>query len=237
MDHRKAATRWKEALALESQPVGVAFVERAPEGVPRSREPAPSACTFWRRGQEGVFHATAEDHQNCPIGLMTMGFALSPEQADRAQELVGAMARLYYFEPAEVAHVPGIRKPHQAVVYGPLADFPLRPDLVLLVLDAYQSMLASEALGRVIWSDTVQLGAFGRPACGALPKAEQLGAATLSLGCIGARTYTDLPHSSLMLVVPGEAFEQATQGVEAILEANSKLAEYHAERRREVAGR
>jgi uncharacterized protein (DUF169 family) len=234
MDYRSSATKWKQALDLRREPVGVAFVEQPPTGVQRSPEPAPSACTFWRRGQAGTFYATADDHQNCPIGLMTMGFPLSAEQGARAQDLVGKMAALHYFDPSEVAHVPGIRKPHSAVVYGPLAELPVRPDLVLLMLDARQSMLAAEALGRVTWAESTQLGAFGRPACAALPRAENLGEATLSLGCIGARTYTDMTSSEMLLAVPGKAFHQATQRLAVIGEANDKLAVFHAEQRHAI---
>jgi uncharacterized protein (DUF169 family) len=221
---------------MSAPPVGIAFASAPPEGVPRSPEPAPSTCTFWRRGQTGVFYATADDHANCAIGLMTMGFPLSPEQEAQAQSLVGTMASLHYFDPAEVQHLPGIRKPHQVIVYGPLAQLPIDPDQVVLLLDPYQVMLASEALGRVAWAETSQLGAFGRPACGALPKSEQLGSATLSLGCIGARAYTDLPANEMLLVVPAAQLEAAADALGSVLEANQKLAAFHAGQRQALTG-
>jgi uncharacterized protein (DUF169 family) len=144
-------------------------------------------------------------------------------------------AGLHDFDPAEVAHGPGIRKPHQVVVYRPLAEFPLQPDLILFMLDPYQAMLASEALGRVSWSGTAPLGTFGRPACAALPKAEQIGAPTSSLGCIGARTYTGLPRSEMSLVVPRKAFEQASGSLAAVADANCEPEEFHAGPRRSIA--
>src|SRR5436190_7330591 len=138
MKLKRIAEQWKKALELKEQPVAIAFVNNPPAGVERSSESAPSACTFWRRGQRQLFYATAEDHSNCPIGLITMGFPLSAEKGEQAQSLVGTMADLHYFDPGEVAHLQGIQKPHHAVVYGPLDRFPFNPDLILLLLTPYQ---------------------------------------------------------------------------------------------------
>ena len=170
------------------------------------------------------------------IGLMTMGFPLSPEQGQRAQSLVGTMAQLHYFDPGEVAHVPTIKKQHKGIVYGPLGAMPVDPDLILLMLTPYQSMLAAEALGQVAWAESPQLGTFGRPACAALPKAEAIGGPTLSLGCIGARTYVDLPQEKLVLVVPRASFEAATDRLAGVVDANGKLEGFHRQQRATVGG-
>ena len=236
MDRKRIAEKWRESLNLVEQPVGVAFLENPPEGVERSAEPSPSACTFWRRGQRQLFYATAEDHSNCPIGLMTMGYPIPNEKAKQAEGLVAQMASLHYFDPVEVAHLPAIKKEHTVTVYGPLDRFPVSPDLILLLITPYQMMLASEALGSVTWSENPLLGAFGRPACAALPKAEQLSNSTLSLGCIGARTYTDLPQEEMLLVVPAAKFEEATERLSRVIDANQKLSNYHTEQRRAVSG-
>ncbi len=227
---------WKEALKLEDAPVAIAFCSDPPEGVEPSAEPSPSACTFWRRGQKKVFYASADDHSNCPIGLMTMGFSLSSDQTEKAMSLVSTMASLHYFDPSEVAHLPSIQKPHRMVVYGPMDQFPTRPDLVLFMLDGFQSMLAAEAIGQVAWAEQGQLGLFGRPACAALAKSERIDRATVSLGCIGARTYTDLKQEEMILVVPFSQLRQATENLSAVVEANQKLAAYHGEQRRIIAG-
>ncbi len=234
METARISQAWRQALALREPPVGIAFANQAPDGVTRAAAASPSACTFWKRGQRELFFATAEDHAGCPIGLMTMGFPVPAAKQDEARMLVGTMAAVRYFDPAEAAHLPAIKKNHRIVVYGPLDDFPIDPDLVLLLLTPYQSMLASEALGSVSWTDAPSLGAFGRPGCAALPKAEQIGRAALSLGCIGARTYTDLPQEEMLLVVPAAAFEQATARLAGIVGANRTLASYHAEQRRAI---
>ncbi len=236
MSFDKIAQAWKEALKMEYSPVAIAFSNEPPEGVERSPEPSPSACTFWRRGQTKVFYATSDDHSNCPIGLMTMGFSLSPENSDKARSLVSTMASLHYFDPSEVAHLPTVEKSHEVVVYGPLDQFPLDPDLVLLMLDAYQGMIAAEAIGQVTWAENPQLGLFGRPACAALARAERGGNSTMSLVCIGARTYTDLGQEDMLLVVPFSQLAEATERLAAVVDANTALAAYHREQRRIIAG-
>src|SRR5687768_8570571 len=128
----------EQGLGLEEPAVALAFRDEPPPGVARDAEPSPSACTFWRRGRERVLYATVDDHAGCAIGLMTMGFPLSEQARDEANWLVGTMTSLHYFAPEEVAHMPAIQKPHRVVVYGPLAQFPVDPDFVLLVVDARQ---------------------------------------------------------------------------------------------------
>jgi len=164
-----------------------------------------------------------------------MGFTLSPQEQEQAQSLVEAMASLFYLRPDEVGHILTIQTPHQVVVYGPLRQFPISPDLVLSMVTPYQAMLAAEVLGTIGWEQSSQFMTLGRPACAALPRAEELGNSTLSLGCVGARTYTDLRPEEMLLVVPGAQFEQATQKLATVANANQQLAIFHIQQRQSVA--
>src|ERR1700693_6507379 len=93
-------------LQLKQSPVGLAFVDDIPVEVSHTNARVPSACTFWRLAELGVFYATAEDHQECPIGMMTMGFIMPEASQQRAQSLVETMASVQYFSPAEVSALP-----------------------------------------------------------------------------------------------------------------------------------
>jgi uncharacterized protein (DUF169 family) len=84
--------RFNDLLQLKQSPVGLAFVNDIPVEVPHTNTRVPSACTFWRMAEQGVFYATAEDHQECPIGMMTMGFSMPEASQERAQALVQTMA-------------------------------------------------------------------------------------------------------------------------------------------------
>ena len=86
----------------------------------------PSACTFWRQAERGLFYAAADRHQECGVGAMTMGFDVPAERMPAAMDLIGTMVSMGYLDMAETAHLPMVQKPHQGILYGPLASFPYR---------------------------------------------------------------------------------------------------------------
>ncbi|MBO0782118.1 MAG: DUF169 domain-containing protein [Ktedonobacteraceae bacterium] len=218
--------RFVALLHLSHVPVGLSFVEQVPESVQRTTKRVPSACTFWRLGEQDVFYALAEDHQECPIGMMTMGFTMPESAQQRAQALVETMANVQYFSPSEVSALPVVQKPHQAIVYGRLDRFPVEPDVVLCRLDTQQAMLIAEAQGQVNWLQSGQ-SAFGRPTCGVIPRTLKTGEASMSFGCVGARTYLDLTPSEVILTMPGKEFAGLVEKVQTIVAANQALAPFH----------
>lgn len=220
------AKRFSALLQLQHTPVGLAFVEQVPDAVQHTVAHVPSACTFWRLGEQGVFYASAEDHQECPIGMMTMGFTMPEAAQERAQALVQTMANVQYFSPAEVSALPVVKKPHQYVIYGRLDQLPVEPDVVLVILDTQQAMLIAEALGRVNWLQGGQ-SAFGRPTCGVIPRTLQTGETSLSFGCVGARTYVGLTPGEVVLTIPGQQTADLVERLQTITAANTALAPYH----------
>src|SRR5579875_288688 len=224
--YQNVASRFVELLQLPQQPVGLAFVEEVPSAIQHVARRVPSACTFWRLGEQGVFYAAAEDHQNCPIGMMTMGFTMPESAQQRAQELVGTMASVQYFSHAEASALPVVKKPHQSIVYGRLDQMPIAADVVLCILNAQQAMLVAEAMGNTNWLQGGQ-AAFGRPTCGIIPRTMLTGEISVSFGCVGARTYIDLTAGELVLTVPGDKFVELVSKLETIVAANNALAPFH----------
>ena len=90
--YQELVQRFTQQLQLKQSPIGLAFVEDAPEGVQHTTRGVPSACTFWRLAEQDIFYATGEDHKQCPIGMMTMGFTIPESDQQRAQGLVETMA-------------------------------------------------------------------------------------------------------------------------------------------------
>ncbi len=219
--------RFVELLQLKQPPVGLAFVDGIPEHVAHTSQRVPSACTFWRLAEQGVFYASAEDHQECPIGVMTLGFSMPEASQQRAQELVQTMASVQYFSPAEVSALPVVDTPHQSIVYGRLDQFPGEADVVLCILDTRQAMLIAEAQGNVNWLQQGGQSAFGRPTCAVIPRALRTGLTSMSFGCIGARTYTGLTSGELVLTLPASAFADLVERLEIIVSANAVLAPFH----------
>ncbi|MDQ2904048.1 MAG: DUF169 domain-containing protein [Chloroflexota bacterium] len=224
--YQELTDRCVSLLQLQHVPVGLAFVEQAPESVTRTTRHVPSACTFWRLAEQDVFYALGEDHQECPIGMMTMGFQMPEREQQRAQALVETMANVQYFSPAEVSALPTVQKPHQAIVYGRMDRFPVAPDVILCRLDTQQAMLVAEALGQVNWLQGGQ-SAFGRPTCGVIPRTLQTGETSMSFGCIGARTYVELTPSEMVLTLPGQQFADLVAKLQTIVSANQALAPFH----------
>jgi uncharacterized protein (DUF169 family) len=224
--YQHLAQRFTELLQLQQSPIGLAFTEGIPTSIEHKATRVPSACTFWRLAQQGVFYATAEDHQECPIGMMTMGFTMPQSAQERAQALVQTMANVQYFSPAEVSALPVVKKPHESIIYGRLDQFPIEADVVLCVLNAQQAMLVAEAMGQVNWLQSGQ-AAFGRPTCGVIPRTLQTGETSMSFSCVGARTYLGLTPAELVLTIPGQKFAELVERLQTIVAANTALAPFH----------
>jgi uncharacterized protein (DUF169 family) len=235
MVYKDLADRFSNALQLQHAPIGLAFVEQVPDTIQKYATRVPSACTFWRLAEKGVFYADAEDHQQCPIGMMTMGFQMPDSAQQRAQELVQTMASVQYFSPAEVSALPVVEKAHQSIVYGNLAQLPLEADVVLCVLNTQQAMLIAEALGQVNWLQGGQ-SAFGRPTCGIIPRSLKTNEASLSFGCVGARTYIELTPGEVVLTLPAQQFADLVEKLETIVTANAALAPFHQQQKATFGG-
>lgn len=183
-DHAAISRSLEQALALELPPIAVSFVDAAPPGVPEFVGTVPAGCRFWQEAARGPFTTRPADHELCAIGVHTHALAPSPAHPAELATALQAMAGLDYVRPEEVAGIPVLAKRPQLVVYAPLAQAPVAPDVVVLFANARQGLVLTEALGQV---DGAVPAAMGRPACAALPAALASGRALQSLGCCGAR--------------------------------------------------
>ena len=233
IDFRSLEKRVGDALALERRPVAVAFLETPPAGVTKFTGSAPSGCSFWRLAMSGrVFYTVAADHYNCAVGSHTHNI---PLPADRVQELpqtLTFMTGLGYLKMEEVPGIPQLTRTPGAVVYAPLGDTPVDPDVVLFVGRPGRLMLLQEAAVRAGVGARVPF--LGRPTCMALPAA-LAGGAVASTGCIGNRVYTDVGDDELYVAVPGKDLTRVVDEVDTIARANTTLSDYHRERRRTLA--
>lgn len=226
--------RLTEALSLSTPPVALTFVAEAPQGIPAAPNPRPSACSFWRDAEQGVFYASAAAHFNCPIGAMVMGFPLPEETTAQLGGLMGMMCECAYLDPEEADKVPSMGKASAGIVYGPLAEHPMTPDLVLLWLSPKQAMLYNEAAGSANWA-APPAAITGRPACAALPLAAASGTPTMSFGCIGMRTFTGVADDRMLAVVPQDHLAAFTDAVERAHTANDTMSAFYQHHKQQVA--
>ena len=232
-ERRKQAEQLSTSLELSSPPIAAAFRDAVPDGVPEFDGSVPAGCVFWQEAARRTFATSAEHHSLCSIGIHTLN--LSPAPASQPEELrttLEAMMGLDYVREEEVAAIPVARRAVRHALYGPLADFPVEPDVVLLFVDARQGLVLSEALGRV---DGGVPPAMGRPACAALPQAVNHGRATMSLGCCGARAYLDgLSDDTALWAIPGTRLDRYCEQIATFANANRTLAMFHERRRADV---
>ena len=232
-DYRRLAEQLAAALELSVPPIAVAFRDAVPDGVPEFHGAAPAGCVFWQEAARRTFATSADHHALCSIGIHTLNLSGAPaSQPEELRTALEAMTGLDYVREEEVAAIPVAQREVRHALYGPLADFPAEPDVVLVFADARQGLVLSEALGRV---DGGIPAAMGRPACAALPQALNHGLATMSLGCCGARAYLDAMSDDMALwVLPGSRLERYCEQIATFANANRTLAMFHERRRADV---
>ncbi|WP_199749217.1 DUF169 domain-containing protein [Amycolatopsis sp. WAC 01376] len=226
MEHAHAAARITDLLSTDLPPVALTFTDGPPEGVAVSTEAVPSSCNLWRVAEKGVFYAAAEQHFNCPVGAMVMGFELPAATGEVLGGLVQSMCDARYLDPDEAANIPSVEKKSAGIVYGPLAEFPIEPDLILLWLTPAQAMIYNEAAGNAKWTAS-PMDVSGRPGCAALPLALKSQTPRMALGCIGMRTFTDIADDRILAVLPGGLAEEFVSALETTVAANAEMKKFY----------
>jgi uncharacterized protein (DUF169 family) len=220
-------------LRIERRPVAVTFRETAPAGVAKFTGTEPSGCSFWRLAAAGrTFYTVPSDHFNCAIGSYTHNISLPPDRARELDQTLAFMGGLGYVKMEEIPGIPRLPKTPGVIIYAPLGDTPVDPDVVLFSGRPGRLMLLQEAAVRA--GVGAQVPFAGRPTCMALPAALARGVIA-STGCIGNRVYTGLGEDELYLAVPGRDLVRIADAVQTIVEANAKLSEYHRGRRQALA--
>jgi uncharacterized protein (DUF169 family) len=225
--------RFAVAVKLARRPVAVTFLDAAPANVAQFSGTEPSGCSFWRLAAEGrVFYTVPENHFNCAVGAHTHNIALSPGREKETEQTLKMMFDLGYVKPEEVPQIPRLAKAPTAILYAPLGESPVAPDVVLYACKPAAAMLLNEAAGRAGVSSGIP--ALGRPTCMALPATLQHGA-ILSLGCMGNRVYTGLGEDEMYLVLRGKDLAAVADALGVITSANAALKDYAAGRRSQLA--
>jgi len=142
------------------------------------------------------------------------------------------MFDLGYVKPEEVPQIPRLAEAPKAVVYSPLADAPVDPDVVFFALKPAAAMILQEAAGRA----GVGTGApaLGKPTCMALSTSLQHGTVTI-LGCIGNRTYTGLGEDEMYVVLRAKDLPSIAEALAVIGGANAALRDYARGRREQLS--
>lgn len=232
-DYHIMELRLSEVLGLQRRPVAVAYRETPPMGVLKFTGTEPSGCSFWRIAAAGrAFYTVPNDHYNCPIGSYTHNLPLPPHRAHELDQTLSFMAGVGYIKMEDVPGISRLPQPPGVVIYAPLGDTPVEPDVVVFSGRPGRVMLLQEAAVRAGVDAKVPL--LGRPTCMALPAALAHGVVA-STGCIGNRIYTDVGEDELYVVVPWKEMARIAEAAQTIAAANAELSEYHRARRQALA--
>lgn len=231
-DYRTLEREITQACGLARRPVAVSFVRNQPVGVRKFSGTEPAGCSFWRLAERGdVFYTEPGDHYNCAIGCFTHNISLPAERASELDQTLAFMMQLGYIKREDLTHIAQLREAPGFIIYAPLGETPVMPDVVLFAGKPSNIMLLNEAALRA--GAGTQSASLGRPTCMALPAALERGAA-LSTGCIGNRIYTGIGDDELYVAVRGADIERVAAETQTIANANARLAEYHRARCQEL---
>ena len=230
-----ATENWKELgselsrlLALQSPPIGIAFLDSAPASVPSFEADTPSptpdgrtgkvaaSCVFWIEGTKKTFVTAPEDHGNCSVGQVTHGLKTIDEVADNAD--VAALIESGWVTMDAVPQIPVVRDRPNFISYGPLEATAVDPDVVFVRLNGKQTMVLHDA-----WP---QLRFEGKPQCHILALAKENGEVAVSVGCMLSRVRTGISNSEMTCAIPAGQLRAVIRSLESTVLADTTVAAY-----------
>ncbi|HEV2206022.1 MAG TPA: DUF169 domain-containing protein [Candidatus Acidoferrales bacterium] len=233
MDYAAIEQRITKSLGLQRRPVAVKFLDAPPAAIEKFTGTEPSGCSFWRLAAAGrTFYTVPSDHYNCPIGSYTHNIPLPVERAKELEQTLGLMVQIGYVKMEEVPGSPRVPRTPGAVVYSPLGNAPIEPDVAIFSGLASQVMILQEAAQRA--GVAAQFPVLGRPTCMALPASMAQGS-VVSSGCIGNRVYTGLGEGEMYVVVRAKDLPSLVREMDTVASANQQLEQYHRSRRESLA--
>jgi uncharacterized protein (DUF169 family) len=232
LHYRSIEQQFSSELGFTRRPIAVTFRDTPPSGVSKFVGTVPSGCSFWRLASEGrTFFTVPSDHYNCPVGSYTHNMPLPAERAKELDETLAFMTGIGYMRMDEVPTIPVLSTTPGAVIYAPLGDTPVDPDVVMFWGPAARVMLLQEAA--ISAGVAASVSTFGRPTCMAL-SASLTSGIVLSTGCVGNRVYTGVDEGELYAAVPGKYLEKIADASRTVSSANAKLQAYHEGRRQQL---
>lgn len=229
-DWNDLSRRLSDLLGLEKAPIAITFSEGSvspesgidPFGGPLS-EPTPDGrsgsvpapCVFWMHADTRTFTTSPGDHGNCSVGEYTHGLVEAGDILNR--EDVGALLEVGWVTMEAFAGVAALERRPSSIIYGPLADTPHDPDVVLLRLSARQAM----ELG-----DAVSIHLSGKPQCQILPIAIDQGKVALSMGCALSRARTGMGDDELTCAIPPGQLSEIVGNLEGVVYADRQVVGY-----------
>jgi uncharacterized protein (DUF169 family) len=240
LDWADVSRRLAAALHLQSPPIAIAFGATKPVSVRSFDEPmsAPATdgrrgrvsagCVFWVKAAEGAFTTAPEDHGNCSVGRVTHGLATLADVA--GNDDVKTLLDAHWVGEDDVARLPSVSAPSEAITYGPLGDLPeeVRPDVVLVRVNGRQMMVISDAIP--------SLAISGKPQCHIIAVAKEQRQPAASVGCALSRARTGMSPDEMTCAFPADLLPDIVGDIERASATDNDVARYAARDARRFAG-
>ena len=217
-----------KVLGLRHAPLAISFSDSAPAGVAllEGGMPSPSndgrtgkvpaGCVFWIKAAEQTFTTVPQDHFNCSVGSVTHG--LKKLEEVMGNEDVQGILECEWVTPAEAMALPVVKERPNFITYGPLAETPVDPDVVLLRISAFQAMVIHDAFG--------DMPITGKPQCHIVPLAKEDGQIAISTGCMLSRVRTGMSPDEMTCTIPAQRLAEVVEKLEKRRVANAAVAAY-----------
>jgi uncharacterized protein (DUF169 family) len=226
-----AAADITDLLGLSTPPLGISFHAGPVEGVDAYGEnyPAqtdggrtgavPAGCVFWMKAVKRTFSTVADDHGNCSVGSLTHGFRTLDEIG--SNEDVAALVGAEWVSPEAFPQIPAVQEKPEVVVYGPLANAAVAPDVVFVRLNGKQAMMLHDACPDMEFE--------GKPQCHVIPMAKEQSKIALSVGCMLSRVRTGMPNNEMTCAIPAARLGEVISALRAATAADLEVAVYAAQ--------
>jgi uncharacterized protein (DUF169 family) len=220
----------RDLLGLSVSPIAITFADTDPSKVapfgetyptplPDGRTGAvPAGCAFWIHATNREFKTTAADHANCSVGSVTHGFKSLQDVIGNSD--VEALLAAQWVTPEAASQIPAVAQTPAAVVYGPLNNTSVDPDVVFLRINGKQLMLLNDA-----WPE---LRLEGKPQCHIIPIAKESGEIVVSSGCMLSRVRTGMSNNEVTCAIPANRVGELVDRLKVAREADNKVAAYAA---------
>jgi uncharacterized protein (DUF169 family) len=215
-------------LKLAVPAIGIAFRRDAAGAPPPHGGAKPAAtadgrtgavsagCVFWMHATEREFSTVAADHGNCSVGSLTHGFKTLSEAAAGAD--VAALVQSEWVSPEVFPAIPTVKEKPGSVVYGPLAQLSVEPDVVFLRVNGKQLMQLHGALPELRFE--------GKPQCHIIPIAKEAGAFAASTGCMLSRVRTGMSNNEVTCAIPARRLGELIERLKKTQSADLAVASY-----------
>ena len=227
-DYAQLAHDLIASLGLQNPPLAITFSQEPVAGAAPFDDPmppitpdgrtgrVPAGCVFWMKAGTRTFSTVAADHANCSVGSVTHGFKTLSEVGDKSD--VAALVGAGWVSPEIFPQIPAVQEPYQYVIYGPLAQTPVNPDVVFLRVNAKQAMVLSDALPGLRFE--------GKPQCHIVAIAKEQGQAAVSVGCMLSRVRTAMPNTEMTCAFPGTQLGEVVQRIKTTAAVDGTVAGY-----------